>query len=72
MVTVKEIATLETSTRKIEETTLTAGESYRLIGICIELVDLCGKVTGTFDPAIGTLIAFARDEALTSANVTYE
>jgi hypothetical protein len=72
MVTVKEIATLEMSTRKIEETTLTAGESYRLIGICIELVDLCSKVTGRFDPAIGTMIAFARDEALTSAIVTYE
>jgi hypothetical protein len=50
-----------------EEATLTAYEAQRLIGICVELIDLCSKVTGQIDPAVGEMIAFARDEALTSA-----
>ena len=50
---------------KIDEVTLTSSESHRLIGICIELIGLCSKVTGKFDPSMGTMIAFARDQALT-------
>ena len=50
-----------------EAVNLTAAECHRLIGICIELIGLCAKVTGKFDPSMGAMIAFARDEALTSA-----
>jgi hypothetical protein len=49
---------------KIEEVTLTASEACRLIGICIELIELCAKVTGKIDPAVGSIIGFARNEAL--------
>ena len=49
---------------KIEDVTLTASEACRLIGICIELIELCAKVTGKIDPAVGSIIGFARDEAL--------
>jgi hypothetical protein len=55
------------SKTKIDEVTLTVLESKRLIGICIELIDLCAKATGKFDPAMGTMVAFARDQALTDA-----
>jgi hypothetical protein len=51
----------------LTEVTLTASEAHRLVGICIELIGLCSKVTGKFDPSMGTMIAFARDEALTDA-----
>jgi hypothetical protein len=55
------------SKAKSEPVRLTASESRRLIGICIELIDICSKVTGKIDPAVGTVIAFARDEALAEA-----
>jgi hypothetical protein len=49
---------------KIEDVTLTASEAARLIGICVELIELCAKVTGKIDPAVGSLVGYARDEAL--------
>lgn len=50
-----------------EEAALTAAESHRLIAICIELIDVCAKVTGKFDPGMGEMTAYARDEALRNA-----
>ena len=52
--------------RQNGEVTLTAGDAQKLIGLCVELLDLCSKVIGQIDPAVGKLIAFAHDEALTS------
>jgi hypothetical protein len=46
------------------EKTLTSFEAQRLVGICVELLDLCAKVTGKLDPALGELIACAHDEAI--------
>ena len=37
------------------------------IGICVELIDLCAKVTGRIDPAIGSIVGYARDEAFSQA-----
>ena len=51
---------------KTEEVRLTASESQRLLSICVELIGLCSKITGKFDPAMGAMIAYARDEALES------
>ena len=44
--------------------TLTPSEACRLLGICIELIDLCAKVTGKIDPAVGSVVEYARDEAI--------
>jgi hypothetical protein len=52
--------------RRREEVTLTEFEAQRLIGICIELLDVCSKVTRKIDPAIGALISVAHDEVLGS------
>ena len=57
-------STSKASQPKIEEVRLTASESHRLLSICIELIGICSKVTGKFDPAMGAMIAYARDEAL--------
>jgi hypothetical protein len=51
----------------VEDVTLTASEACRLIGICIELIDLCSRVTGKIDPAVGSIVGYARDEALAEA-----
>jgi len=50
-----------------EDVTLSASEACRLIGICIELIDLCSRVTGKIDPAVGSIVGYARDEALAEA-----
>ncbi len=49
---------------KIGELTLSAFELRRLLAICVELIDLCSKVSGKIDPAVGLLVAHARDEVL--------
>ena len=43
---------------------LTPAETGRLLGICIELIDLCAKVTGRIDPAVGSLVENTRDEMI--------
>jgi hypothetical protein len=53
--------------QKDHDFTLTASETRRLLGICIELIDLCSKVTGRIDPAVGKVVAYARDEAMDDA-----
>jgi hypothetical protein len=50
-----------------EDVSLTPSEACRLIAICIDLIDLCAKVTGKIDPALASIISYARDEALSEA-----
>ena len=50
-----------------EEVGLTHSEACRLMAICIDLIDLCAKVTGKIDPAIASIVDYARDEALSAA-----
>ncbi len=50
-----------------EEIGLTPSDASRLIAICIDLIDLCAKVTGKIDPAVATIVGYARDEALSGA-----
>jgi hypothetical protein len=46
---------------------LTPSDACRLIAICIDLIDLCARVTGKIDPALASIVAYARDEALSGA-----
>jgi len=55
---------LDNGAPETEEFALTVSEAYRLIGACIELINLCSKVTGKIDPALGTMLEYARQEAL--------
>ena len=57
----------EPSNLQIDPVDLTAAEVRNLIGICIEFVNLYARVTGKFDPAMGTMIGYARDQALRDA-----
>jgi hypothetical protein len=50
-----------------EDIRLTPSDACRLIAICIDLIDLCAKVTGKIDPALASIVAYARDEALSGA-----
>ena len=49
------------------DVTLSASDACRLIAICIDLIDLTAKVTGKIDPAVASIISYARDEALSEA-----
>jgi hypothetical protein len=50
-----------------EDATLTVSDAFRLIGICIELIDLCSRVSWKNDPGVESIFRYARDEVLTSA-----
>jgi hypothetical protein len=57
-------ATSITRRLKMEDVTLAASEEWGQTGICIELVERCTKVTVKIDPAIGSIVEYAQDEAL--------
>jgi hypothetical protein len=50
-----------------EDVRLTTAEACRLVAICIDLIDLCARVTGKIDPAVASIVGYARDEVLSSA-----
>jgi hypothetical protein len=50
-----------------EETGVTPSEACRLMAICVDLIGLCAKVTGKIDPAVGSIVSYVRDEALSAA-----
>ena len=50
-----------------EDIGLTPSEACRLMAICVDLIDLCAKVTGKIDPALASIVSYARDEALSEA-----
>jgi hypothetical protein len=50
-----------------EDFSLSASDACRLMAICIDLIDLCAKVTGKIDPAVASIVGYARDEALAEA-----
>ena len=66
-----ELTTLYEQSRPLkatrEDVSLTPSEACRLVAICIDLIDLCAKVTGKIDPAIASIVGYARDEALAEA-----
>ena len=47
---------------------LTAAEANRLLALCIELIDLCSRITARVDPALGLIIADAHAEALSGVS----
>ena len=49
-----------------EDIGLTRSQACRLIAICADLIDLCVKVTGRIDPALGSIVGYARDEAMSA------
>jgi hypothetical protein len=55
------------STANLQEVGLTPSDACRLMAICIDLIDLCAKVTGKVDPAIASIVGYARDEVLAEA-----
>jgi hypothetical protein len=57
----------EPSKANREDVGLTHSEACRLLAICVDLIDLCAKVTGKIDPAVGSIVDYARDEALSAA-----
>ena len=50
-----------------EDSRLTTADACRLVAICIDLIDPCAKVTGKIDPAVASIVGYARDEVLSSA-----
>jgi hypothetical protein len=57
---------LDVSKQRFEGVPLTAAQAERLLSICVDIIDLCAEVMGKIDPAVGTMVAYARDDALNS------
>jgi hypothetical protein len=55
------------SSEEREEIGLTHSEACRLMAICVDLIDLCAKVTGKIDPTVGSIVGYARDQTLSAA-----
>jgi hypothetical protein len=55
---------LDVSKQRFEGVPLTAAQAERLLSICVDIIDLCAEVTGKIDPAVGTMVAYACDDAL--------
>lgn len=55
---------LEKAEANVDTITISAADTRRLLGICIDLLAVCTRVTRQVDPAVGAMIAFARDEVL--------
>ena len=49
------------------EARLTPEEIRRLLAITVDLLAICARVSGRIDPAVGAMIAYARDEVLENA-----
>lgn len=47
---------------KPDELLVTIADMRTLLTLSIDLLAICAKITGKVDPAIGTMIAHARDE----------
>lgn len=59
-------------TSQPSDVTLSPVETRRLLGLCVELIDLCARVTGKIDPAVAAMVAYARDEAVAEAVSSHE
>ena len=57
---------LGVSKQRLDGLPLTAAQAERLLSICVDIIDLCAEVTRKLDPAVGTMLAYARDDALNS------
>lgn len=55
---------LDVSKQRFEGVSLTAAQAERLVSICVDMIDLCAEVTGKIDPAVGTMVAYACNDAL--------
>jgi len=60
----KRASELEVTKPQVGELNLSACESRRLYGICVELLELCSHVSGRIDPQAGWMVAHARDEVM--------
>ena len=52
-----------------EESQLSKQDIRLLLVMCIELVNLCAKLTGTIDPAAAAMLAYVRDDIVSESKV---
>ena len=52
--------------KPLNEVSLTQEEIQRLLTITSDLLAICARASGRIDPAVGAMIAYARDEVLES------
>ena len=58
------IKRMDGSEQPFGSVSLTAAQAERLLSVCVDMIDLCAEVTGKIDPAVGTMVAYACEDAL--------
>jgi hypothetical protein len=58
------VARSRTTKARVANLTLTTAESGQLNGICVGLINLSAKLTGSIEPAVGLIVEYACDEVL--------
>jgi hypothetical protein len=52
-----------------EKSNLSKQDARLLLIMCIELVNLCAKLTGKIDPAAAAMLAYVRDDIASESNI---
>jgi hypothetical protein len=65
--TKSELSLVDARSMTRNEARLTPEEIRRLLAITVDLLAICGRVSGRIDPAVGAMIAYAHDEVLENA-----
>ena len=52
-----------------EKSNLSKQDARLLLIMCIELVNLCAKLTGKIDPAAAAMLAYVRDDIASESSI---
>ena len=64
------VAALDNKRKTVAEKSQLSKQDIRLLLImCIELVNLCAKLTGKVDPAVAAMLAYVRDDIVSESKV---
>ena len=62
-----ELSLVDPGSMTPNEARVTPEEIRRLLAITVDLLAICARASGRIDPAVGAMIAYARDEVLEKA-----
>ena len=57
------------SVSDVTKSQLSQGDVRILLVMCIELVNLCAKLTGRIDPAAAAMLAYVRDDIVAESKL---
>jgi hypothetical protein len=59
----------ETSGPELEKSQLSKQDTRLLLVMCMELINLCARLTGKIDPTAAAMLAYVRDDIVSESKV---